>query len=164
MHKHYSKITKKFDYIYYLDENWFYITHCKNNLKDLHKEDHEDEGVVTFIRTNIVSHYFPVNLIFLGVVGKLLPHRDFDGELLLDRVSEEVEVIRMTLHQNFSDNVLVNNTIKDGEWRMIVNVITYLSLSDIINTIAEYYDLEYEAFTKLELSYVIYIVNAGKTK
>ena len=88
MHRHYSKITNKYEYVYYLDEKWFYTTNHRNKLKNFLKGQHEGEGVVTFLRPKIMSRRFPVKLMFLGVFGRPLPHGGFDGTFLLERVSE----------------------------------------------------------------------------
>ena len=71
---------------------------------------------------------------------------------------------RMTSHQNFSDDILVSNAIKDGGWRMFVDGSAYLSLNDVINTIVESYDLEDAIDNMFELSCVTYIGNTGNTK
>jgi len=68
-----------------------------------------------------MSRHFPIKCIFLGVVGQPFPYRGFYGSILLERVSEEVGVSRLKSYTNFSDNVLINWAIKNGDWRQLIN-------------------------------------------
>jgi len=58
---------------------------------------------------------------FLGVVGRPVPHCGFDGEILLERVSKEVGVSQLTSHTFFSYDVLINWAIKKGDCRQLIN-------------------------------------------
>ena len=69
---------------------------------------------------------------FLGVVGRPTPYRNFDGKALRERVSEDVLVTKQTAHENFSDDVLVNSAIKEGEWRRLFEGKLYSSTDEII--------------------------------
>ena len=59
-----------------------------------------------------MSRRFTIKCIFLGVVGRLVPHCGFEGKILLERVSEEVGVSRLTSHTNFSDDVILIGQLK----------------------------------------------------
>ena len=52
----------------------------------------------------------------MGVVGRPIKERNFDGRIHMERVSKIVEVKKMTSHQNICDDVIVNAQIKDGAW------------------------------------------------
>ena len=45
----------------------------------------------------------------------------FDGKILLECVSEEVRVSQLTAHADFSDNVLINWTIENIDFRQLIN-------------------------------------------
>ena len=72
-----------------------------------------------------------------------LIYRNFDDKILLERVSIEVVVTKLTLHTRFSDDVLVNIAIKN-EWRMMFNQSEFLSSDELISTAALNYCLEKE--------------------
>ena len=62
----------------------------------------------------IMSRRFPVKSMFLGVIGRLIPHRAFTGKILLERLSKSVEVGQLTGNTSVSDDVLINYKIKCG--------------------------------------------------
>ena len=62
----------------------------------------------------IISRQFPIKSKFLGVVSRPIPHRNFDGRILIERVSVQTTVSKLTAHTNFSDDVLINSAIKRG--------------------------------------------------
>ena len=53
----------------------------------------------------------------MGVVGRPVPHKKIDGKIHIKRVSKTVEVKNLTSHQNFFDDVIINEQIKNGGWR-----------------------------------------------
>ena len=101
---------------------------------------------------------------FLGVVGRPIPHCCFDGKVLLERVSEDILVTKQTAHQNFSDDILINSAIKGGEWRRLFEGKLVLSADEIITTVSEFYDLDEVVSTRLEVSYTSFVGNSGNTK
>ena len=116
---HIIKLTSNGYYVAYLDEKWFYTTSRRRKLKTLPKGPHEKEGADEFIRPKMRSRRYPVKCMFLGVVACPLPYRRFDGRILLERVSEDVVVNKLTAHTQFSDDVLINSYLKNGEWRLL---------------------------------------------
>ena len=115
--KHFNKLTSNLIYVCYLDEKWFYTTNRRNKIKKLPRGVHEPVGVDIITHPKIVSRRYPIKSMFLGVVGRPIPYRGFDGKVLLERVSKDVLVIKQPAHQNFSDDILVNSAIKEGECR-----------------------------------------------
>ena len=101
---------------------------------------------------------------FLGVVGRPIPYRGFEGKVLHERVSEDVLVTKQTAHQNFSDDVLVNSAIKEGEWRRLFEGKLILSSGEIITTVSEFYDLDEVIITHLEVSCSSFIGTSGNTR
>ncbi len=53
----------------------------------------------------------------MGVVGRPNKERKFDGRIHMERVSKTQEVKKMTSHQSFCDDVIINQQIKRGSWR-----------------------------------------------
>ena len=101
---------------------------------------------------------------FLGVVTRPIPHRNFDGRILLERVSKQTTVSKLTAHTNFSDDVLINSAIKKGERKDLFQGNKELTVGEIIDTISLYYGLEEYISDRMELSYTIYIGDKGNTK
>ena len=75
---------------------------------------HEKEGDDKICHPKMLSRRYPVKSMFMGVVGRPLPHRNFDGKIFLERVSKRKFIQKCTAHTNFSDDTLVNNEIKNG--------------------------------------------------
>ena len=50
----------------------------------------------------------------MGITGRPIPEKNFDGRVRLERVSKTVEVKKLTSYQNFSDDVIINSEIKEG--------------------------------------------------
>ena len=84
---------------------------------------------------------------FLGVVRRSTPCRDFDGKVLLELVSEKVEVTKLTTHQKIVNDILIHNTIKLGEWNNIYEGSSTLSCTEIIDSIIVSYALRMLSIT-----------------
>ena len=94
---------------------------------------------------------------FLRVVGRPIPHHHFGGKILLERLSKQFKVKKLTMHQKFTDDVIVNQDIKSGEWRILFKDSESFSDKDCIDVIVESYYLD-EAFSdRLQLSYPSFI-------
>ena len=100
---------------------------------------------------------------FLGVVGRPIPHCGFDGKVLLERVSEDIPVTKQIAHQNLSDDDLVNSAIKEG-WRHLFEGKLVLSVDEIITTVSEFNDLDEVVSTRVEVSYTNFVGSSGNTK
>ena len=46
---------------------------------------------------------------FVYVVKRPIPHRDFDWYIILEKARKYAEVTNLTAHHNFIDHVLINN-------------------------------------------------------
>ena len=100
--------------IAYLDEKWFYTTNRRQQIKKLPQGKDEPEGADFVVQPKVRSRRFPVKAMFMGVVGRPVPSKNFDGLIHLEQVSKSVKVKKLTCHQNFTDNVIVNIQIKQG--------------------------------------------------
>ena len=100
----------------------------------------------------------------LGMVGQPIPHQWFDSKVLLERVSEEVEVNMPTTHQNFSDDRLINGAIKRGERVDLFTRSTSLTWSNIVKDIATFYDTDDAISDRLKLNLTMYIYDNGNMK
>ena len=78
----------------------------------------------------------------MGVVDRPLPHRQFDGKIMLERVSEEVPITRLGYHTNFTDDAITNTMIRNREWRILIASIDNILGYDLISTVCEHYALD----------------------
>ena len=83
--------------------------------KKLPRSQEEAKDADFIVQPKVQSWRFPVKAMFMGVVGRPDKYRNVDGRIHLERVSKCVEVKKLTSHQNFSDNIIINSEIKRGE-------------------------------------------------
>ena len=57
------------------------------------KGESEIDKDEVIISQKIISKYFPVKAMFLGVVGRLITHIGFDKKVLFERVSEKLWLV-----------------------------------------------------------------------
>ena len=156
---HHFKLTNPFSYVCFLDEKLFYTTTRRNKIKKLPRGPYEKEGADVVIQPKVISRRFPVKSMFLGVVSRPIPHRNFDGRIHLERISTQETVKKLTATQNFSDDVIVNQAIKNGEWRQLFDTDSPLSLSalEVKRIVADHFALDAAVVDRLELSYITFI-------
>ena len=100
---------------------------------------------------------------FMGIVGRPIPHRDFNGKIFMERVPRTRLVTTATAHTNFSDDALVNDAIKKGDWKLLVDSLL-TTIEDLRNLIAGSYNLEGSIVDRLEFYYVTKIGGNRNTK
>ena len=110
----------------------------------------------------VLSRSFPVKAMFMEVVDRPVKDIFFDGRIHIKWVSKTVVVRSLTAHQNFSYDVLVNQRIKNGEWRNLHS--EGLIVDGLCNLMQETYDLDDEIVSRLEFGYCTKIGNNGNTK
>ena len=101
---------------------------------------------------------------FMGVAGCLLSHRNFDGKIFLEHVSKRVVVSNLTYHQNFTDDVILNQAIANGERMDLFDTHSPLMASEIITEVTKFYALDEAILDRIKLQYTTFIGNAGSTK
>ena len=84
----------------YLDKKWFYTTNRRRRIKKLpHHPDEEEFDLPP--PPKVLSRRFPIKAMFMGVVGRPIPARQFDGRVHMERVSEMKVVQKLTAHKKF---------------------------------------------------------------
>ena len=101
---HHFKLNNPFTPVAHLDEKFFYTTNRRRKIKVLPPGPLESESDALFIMPKMLSRRFPIKAMFMGVVGRPIPHRNFNGKIFLERVSERIPVSKITSHQNFTDD------------------------------------------------------------
>jgi len=126
-------------------------------LKKLPKNPlHKEEGCDRLFLLKIMSHLFPIKCMFLGLIGQIVRHHGFDGNILLKCVSEEVPVSRLTAHTNFSDDLLINGAIRNSDWWQLIIDDTATS-NNIDEILSGSYGLDGSVSDQLETYYTTYI-------
>ena len=100
----------------------------------------------------------------MGVIARPCPHRNFDGRILLERVSKHQVTTKLSAHTKFSNDLHTCELIKAGDWKELFDDSTALSSNEILSVLATHYCLEESIVDRLELSVVTYIGNEGNTK
>ena len=134
----------------FLDEKWFYTTSWHKKIKNLPQQKSESVGP-TYKKGKIRCRRFPVKVMYMGVVACPNEERNFEGKILLKRVSERVKLSRATFNKDFLFDVLVNEAIKQQDWKgYITDDMMVGELKDLIGT---NYDLDEVVTDRLEFCY-----------
>ena len=88
----------------------------------------------------------------MGIVAPPDLLHEFDGKIMMKRVSRQKETMKTTHHQRFSINYHVNQLIKDGEWKetcFMPGMVTW----QLFEALQDTYDLEDDTVFSLALTY-----------
>ena len=124
-------------------------------MKFLPLQPGEEPGAEKLTRPKMRNRCYPVKAMFMGVVACPRKDKNFDGKILMERVSKEKTIRTETTHTNFSSDVVTNHLINSGKWREIgnFNEDTNWTVSELLETVVSYYDLSEEVESRLELQY-----------
>ena len=62
---------------------------------------------------------YPVKVMYLGIVDCPQDEENFDGRIMLERVSR-AKVLTLASQFVFTEDVYINKAIKKGEWRQLI--------------------------------------------
>ena len=161
--ENYGLLTNPYTPVCFIDEKWFYRVNRRRAMKVLPKNDCENGNVLEVKKSKMLSRRFPIKTMFMGVVGRPIPHRRFNGKIFMERVSKTKYVTSATSHTNFSDDALVNDAIKMGGWKDLVDS-TVSTTEDLLEFIRESYNIEDSTVDHIEFFYITKIGNNGNTK
>ena len=85
-------LTSETEPVCYIDKKWFYTTNRRRKLKKLPLGEGEEDGEDMLVRPKMRSRRFPVKSMFMGVVARPRPDKNFDGKVFLERVSKNVVI------------------------------------------------------------------------
>ena len=155
-------------YYCFLDEKWFYTTSRRRKIKFLPRQPTE--------RTSNEDHYHPERLasrrfatkvMFMGVVACPHPEHNFNGKILLKRVSKKVKSKQNQFYKNISDNFEINKSIHK-EWRDLndfetnpdISVGEYLDMLELVGD----WEIDDDTREHLRIRYRSYSPTTGKHK
>ena len=159
----YGRLTNPYLPICYIDEKWFYRVSRRRKLKLLPKGEHENDNVDKAQKSTMLSRRFPIKTMFMAVVARPIPHRNFDGKVHIERVSKTRILSTATSHSNFTDDALNNDALKKGMWREICSEMD-VNADDIIELLSVTYNLDEYIQDRMEVFYVTKIGSNGNTK
>ena len=160
---HYGLLTNPFEPVTYIDEKWFYRQNRRRKIKWLPKGEKERGNIEKAEKPNMLSRRFPVKTMFMAVVGRPIPHRNFDGKIHIERVSKSRILTSATAHTNFTHDAISNGAIKQGDWKGLVGSTDELA-EDIIELLSATYNLDDDIIDRIEVFYVTKIGENGNTK
>ena len=108
------------------------------------------------------SRRLPIQSMFMGVVGRPRPDKNFDGHSFLEKISKTYKNYKKTANQRFSDDVLINSEIKSGKWRHFY--VPDMICNDLKKIVGDVYELEDYIIDRLEFSYKWLIGKKGNAK
>ena len=76
------------------------------------RQDGEAEGVDKVHYRTVVSRRNLSKVMYMGVVGKPVPEKGYDGKVFLKRFSETVNLKRKSYRHDFTDNRFMNQEKK----------------------------------------------------
>lgn len=62
----------------------------------------------------ILSCHFHIKTMFMGVVERQIQHCQFNGKIFLVGVRKKILISKITSHQKFIDDVIINQAIQMG--------------------------------------------------
>jgi hypothetical protein len=161
---HFKKLTSLDCPVVMMDEKWFYTTNRRRKIKRLPLGLGENLGSDFIPQPKIQSCRYPVKSMFLGAAARPRPDKGFDGRILLERVSNDHVITMRTAHQNFTDDVVMNNELKNGEWRQLYLPNTNMACEEVRLLIGEVFGLDDAIIDRLEFTYKTFIGASGHTK
>lgn len=131
--------------------------------KDLKLSLHEKKGDDTILHPKILLRRFPVNSMFMRVVGRPLPHRQFIGKNFMERLSKKILISNCSSHTNFSNTALIISETKQGKWQNLLSDLL-VNVSEIKTLFVESYDLDDTMIDRLQFVCSTKIGNKGNEK
>ena len=99
----------------------------------------------------------------MGVVARPISSRHFNGKIVMERVSRMRYVTMAIVHTNFCDDALVNDAIKSGDWKVLIDSFT-TTVEDLITMISGAYNIEDSIVDRIEFYYTTKIGGNNNTE
>jgi hypothetical protein len=160
--KNIKNLIKNDDFHYcFLDEKWFYIQSKRSVYKILPPGPGETVEDAFVQHPKVHSRRFPVKAMFMGVVAPPNLERDFDGAIMIERISRMKITKQKSYSQRFADNFRVNELIRTGAWKD--ECYNTISVGELAIRLQEKYALDHSVTHRICVSYHTF-GPASKTK
>ena len=142
--------------IVHLDEKWFYTTSRRCTYKYLPRAGFEAEGVDCIHVRKVICRRHPAKCMLMAAVTKPIQEHNFDGKIYIKRVAIQKTLTRASYSKCFHISRLVNNQLKDGDWRHLYLPNDNFNFGEFKMLIAENFELDDDVGEQLEFRYVTY--------
>jgi hypothetical protein len=161
--RHGCRLTTPNEPVAFLDEKWFYKRNRRRKLKDLPLDPNlEPAGADKLFFPKATSRRFPVKVMYMGVVGRPNLEQNFDGKILLLRVSRPKQLSRATGSERFVSDATMNGLLKEGGWRSCY--VGGMTVGELRATVVESYDMEDDVADHLCFGYETHVGTQGNTQ
>ena len=160
--KNMKKALSEMDDCFYcfLDEKWFYTTSRRKKMKILPRADWESEEDAKVVVRKVHSRRYTAKVMYMAAVGlpvkKKVNGKDeyvFDGKAFLKRVSNRIKQDKMSTNQFFTEEYLLNEDIKNGEWKDLIQDPHDTSVNEALDMIASHYNIDEDISPNLIFTY-----------
>ena len=145
----------------FLDEKWMYTTSRRKKLKILPPAAWEDPQEVEVLFPKIRNRRFPCKVMYLGVIAPPAPEYNFEGKIMLKRISKDRVQQINSFNTKVSDSQVVNSLISSGDWRNLVLQHSDMPISSLIDLMQDRYHFDNDIASRLVFSYRSYPMRCG---
>jgi hypothetical protein len=100
---------------------------------------------------------------FQGIVSRPYPEHNFNGQIMLKRVSKLVETKKVSYSKSFSDSYHVTNLLKKDEWKFTCTFDEKTTIHNVVDDIQHIYGLADDVCANLCFSYKSHSKRGKKT-
>jgi hypothetical protein len=150
----------------FLDEKWFYISSRRRKMRILPPHPlTENASDAHVAKPKCRSRRFPVKVMYQGIVARPSPAHNFNGRIMLKRVSKPAKTKKTSYNTRFDDSYHITHLLKRNEWRYTCTIDTTTTVQEAIDEIQHIYGLDDCVAEKLCFSYKSHFLsNSGEWK
>ena len=109
--EHWEKLTDPSYPVAFLDKKWFYTTNCWRKMKELPRGPTEKNEPDDLWKAMIRNRRYTVKAMYLGVVDCTQDEYNFDGRIMIERLTSEKVLTCASKNQNFMEDMYTNEAI-----------------------------------------------------
>jgi hypothetical protein len=161
--KEWARLPKSRKHCCFLDEKWFYISSKRRKIRILPPHPLTESPTDAHVQyPKVRSRRFPLKVMFQGIVSKPYPEHNFDGHIMIKRVSEKHVTKKTSYNTGYDDSYHINSLLRDGEWMFTCTIDDNTSIQEVLSEIHCIYGLEDSIIEKLCFSYYSHNSNGKK--
>ena len=126
------------------------------------RQPFEREGCDRLKRRKVVSRRHSLKTMFIGVVTDPVEQNGFDGKIYLERIADNSPLVRTSYREEFHHDRFINDLLKSGDWRQLDPNDPSCPAADLIELIAETYEIDEDQEDYLCLRYSTFTENGVK--
>jgi len=110
----------------------------------------------------VVSRRHSLKTMFIGVVTDPDEQNVFDGKIYLERIADSRHLMRTAYREEFHHDRFINDLLKSGDWRQLDPNDPSCPAANLIELIAETYEIDEDQEDYLCLRYATFTENGVK--